>query len=76
MNLVTPEAEAKHELLFNKLASGSHLVALLKSILNGQRTHIKLIEVDLLNTSSCLAAALGVTKFITATAMIILCSDA
>jgi hypothetical protein len=45
MNLVTRKAEAKHELLFNKLASGSHLVALLKSILDGQRTQIKLIEV-------------------------------
>jgi hypothetical protein len=73
MNLVTPKAEAKHELLFNKPASGSHLVALLKSILDGQQTHIKLIEVGLLNKRSYLAAALGVTKFITTTAMIILC---
>jgi hypothetical protein len=59
--------------LFNKPASGSHLVALLMSILDGQRTHIKLIEVGLVNTRSFLAAALGVTKFITATALNTLC---
>ncbi len=38
LNSVTPKAGAKHNLLFNKLASG------------------------LLNTISCLAPALGVTK--------------
>ncbi len=42
MNLVTPKAGAKHELLFNKPAS----------------------EAGLLNKSSCLARALGETKFI------------
>jgi hypothetical protein len=41
MNLVTPNAGAKYEPLFNKPAS----------------------EVDLLNKSSCLAAALGVDQF-------------
>ncbi len=41
MNLVTPKAGAKHELLFNKPAS----------------------EASLLNKSSYLAPALGVTKF-------------
>jgi hypothetical protein len=42
INLVAPKAGAKHELLFNKLAS----------------------EAGLLNKSSHLAAALGVTKLI------------
>ncbi len=45
--LVTPKAEAKHELLFNKVL-----------ILAGKS------ETGLLNKSSCLAPALGVTKFI------------
>ncbi len=47
MNLDTPRAAAKHELLLNEPAS----------------------EVGLLNKSFCLAAALGVTKFITINAM-------
>ncbi len=42
LDLVTPKAGAKHELLFNETAS----------------------EVGLLNKSSGLARALGVTKFI------------
>jgi hypothetical protein len=47
VNLVTPKAEAKHELLFNKVL-----------ILAGKS------EAGLLNKSSCLAPAIGVTKFI------------
>jgi hypothetical protein len=47
MNLVTPTALAKHELLFNKPAT----------------------EVGLLNKSSCLATASGVTKRISVIAM-------
>ncbi len=52
MNLVTPKAGAKHEVLFNETASG------------------------LLKKSSCLAATLGVTKFITNIAynLVTLCS--
>jgi hypothetical protein len=46
INLVTPKARAKHELLFNEPASG------------------------LLNKRSCLAPALGVTKFTTIIAML------
>jgi hypothetical protein len=49
VNLVTPKAGAKYELLFSKLAS----------------------EAGLLNKSSCLAPALGVTKFIITTDIIL-----
>jgi hypothetical protein len=43
------------------LCIGSHFVVLLKSNLDVQQTHLC---TGLLNKSSCLAPALGVTKFI------------
>ena len=57
MNLVTSKEGAKHELLFNELASG-HTVVPIKSDLDVQQM------AGSLNKSSHLAPALGVTKFI------------
>ncbi len=60
LNLVTPKAGTSPELLFSQPASESTI-----EILAHQET-----EASLLDESSCLARALGVTKLATAGAML------
>ncbi len=75
-NLVTPKAVAKHELLFNKLASDSltsllriqsHFIVLLKLDLDVERTHIWNWGGFVEHLSLTLVAQQNVTKIISVT---------
>jgi hypothetical protein len=78
MHLATPETGAKHELLFNKLATAmtpQYLPwppsCLCHIAQGGQGKYWGVIAVaSLLNKTSCLAPALGVAKFIIVTEIV------